>query len=183
MERVLTDETIELIATKTMEIIDKEQKDNSLLVSLRKSLKETNKKIQNLMKAIEQGIITNSTKQRLEELEDERSETEYKLTREEIKKPLLSKEHIVYWLNSFKSGNVKSIEYQRRVIDTLVNSVFVYDDDNGGKKIVITFNLSSDNSATITSSDIRYTSPLVCSNPNYIFIVKNVFGIVVTIED
>ena len=76
-----------------------------------------------------------------------------------MKKPLLTKERIVYWLTSFKSGDIRDIEYQRRVIDTLVNSVFVYDDGDKGRKIVLTFNISGSNTLTITSSDIECLTP------------------------
>ena len=46
--------------------------------------------------------------------------------------------------------------YQQRIIDTLVNKVFVFDtDDNGGKKIVITYNTSRNVKSTITLSDVK----------------------------
>lgn len=111
------------------------------------------------MSAIEQGIITSSTKERLEELELERLNIEGQIAREEMKKPLLSKERIVYWLTSFKSGDIQDIEYQRRIIDTLVNSVFVYDDDGNGRRIVLTFNISGNNTLTIECSDIEGIAP------------------------
>lgn len=78
-----------------------------------------------------------------------------------MKKPLLNESRIRYWLTSFKSGNVDVKNYQRRVIDTLVNSVYVYDDEDGGKRIVLTFNLSGNNTATLTSSDIECYAPLI----------------------
>ncbi|MEG0252440.1 MAG: recombinase family protein, partial [Christensenellaceae bacterium] len=115
----------------------------------------TNKKIKNLMAAIEQGIITSTTKERLEELEQEKRDTKCRIAKEEIKKPLLSKERIAYWLTSFKSGDIHDVDYQQRVIDTLVNSVFVYDTDNGGREIVLTFNISGSNTLTIKGSDIE----------------------------
>lgn len=62
VERVLTDDNIDLIATRAMELVEKELQDTSLLVGLQGSLKETNKKIKNIMSAIEQGIITPTTK-------------------------------------------------------------------------------------------------------------------------
>ena len=83
-----------------------------------------------------------------------------------MKKPLLNESRIRYWLTSFKSGNVDDEDYQRRVIDTLVNSVYVYDDEDGGKRIVLTFNLSGNNTATLTSSDIECYAPPLNANPN-----------------
>lgn len=160
VEKVLTDENIKLIAKKAMEIIEKESADTTYLEGLRDQLKDIQKKIRNLVSAIEQGIISSTTKERLDELEQEKSEVEGLIAREEMKKPLLNEERIRYWLTSFKSGDIRDKEYQRRVIDTLVNSLYVYDEDDGGKRIVFTFNISGNNTATLTSSDIeRYAPP------------------------
>ena len=65
----------------------------------------------------------------------------------------------MYWLESFKRGDIKDVEYQRRIIDTLVNSVYVYDDGDKGRKLVLTFNISGNNTLTISSSDIERTAP------------------------
>ena len=159
VEQVLTDKNIDLIATRAMELIEKELQDTSVLVGLQEMLRDTNKKIKNLMSAIEQGIITSTTKERLEELEQERLNIECQIAREEMKKPLLSKERIVYWLTSFKSGDINDVEYQQRIIDTLVNAVFVYDNGDKGRKIVLTFNISGSNTLTIECSDIEGIAP------------------------
>lgn len=142
-----------------MELIEKELQDTSVLIGLQERLKETNKRIKNLMSAIEQGIITPTTKERLEELEEERRDLEGQIAREEMKKPLLTKERIMYWLESFKRGDIEDVEYQRRIIDTLVNSVYVYDDGDKGRRLVLTFNISGNNTLTISSSDIERTAP------------------------
>lgn len=161
VQQVLTDENIEKISTRAMELIEKELQDTSILIGLQERLKETNKRIKNLMSAIEQGIITPTTKERLEELEEERRDLEGQIAREEMKKPLLTKERIMYWLESFKRGDIEDVEYQRRIIDTLVNSVYVYDDGDKGRKLVLTFNISGNNTLTISSSDIERTAPPV----------------------
>lgn len=183
VQEVLTDENIDRIATKAMEIIEKESADTTYLEGLQNELKEVQKKIKNIMTAIEQGIITSTTKDRLEELESEKNEIEGRIAREEIKKPLLTKERIVYWLLSFKSGDINDIEYRRRVIDTLVNSVYIYDDGDKGRRIVLTFNVSGQNTATISCSDIACSAPPKGANPNSLFFVKHCFGFVVHIEE
>lgn len=154
VQKVLTDKNIELIADKAMELIEKESNDTSVVSGLQETLKDIDKKIQNVLSAIEQGIITSSTKNRLQELETQKREIETNIAKEETKKPFITKDHIIFWLNSFRNGNIHDIEYQRRIIDTLVNSVFLYDNDDGSRKIVITFNLSSGETCTIKSSDI-----------------------------
>lgn len=159
VQEVLTDENIDLIATRAMEIIEKESADTTYLEGLEGELKGVQKKIKNIMTAIEQGIITSTTKDRLEELESEKNDIEGRIAREKMKKPLLTKERIMYWLLSFKSGNINDNEYRRRVIDTLVNSVYVYDDGDNGRRIVLTFNISGQNTATISCSDIACSAP------------------------
>ncbi len=181
VEQVLTDETIDRIATKAMELFEKEAADNSLLTSLEAALKEAKKKIKNLIGMMEQGICNSSMKERLDELEEEKLNLEGQIAREEMKKPLLTKERIAYWLTSFKSGDVNDVEYQRRIIDTLVNSVFVYDGEDGGKRLVLTFNISGQNTATLTSSDIERYAPPKQHNPN-LFPIGDGFGLVVYLD-
>ncbi|HIT33852.1 MAG TPA: hypothetical protein IAC31_04385, partial [Candidatus Faecousia intestinigallinarum] len=142
--------------------------DTSYIEGLREQVKDIRKKIQNLMTAIEQGIITPTTKQRLEELESQKNDVEGQIAREEMKKPLLTKERIMYWLLSFKSGDVTDREYQRRVIDTLVNSVYVYDEGDKGRRIVFMFNISGQNTATLSCSDIAcFAPPKKCKSEHF----------------
>lgn len=186
VQTVLTDENIELIATKAMEIIEKESADTTYLTGLKEQLKDINKKLKNIMNAIEQGIITPTTKDRLSELEEEKKNVSANIAREEMKKPLLTKERIMYWLASFKSGDVKDVEYRRKVIGTLVNSIYVYDDNGGdGKRIVFTFNVSGQNTATLKSSDIAcYAPPLESqANPAAIYFVGSVFILAMPLPD
>lgn len=180
VQHVLTDENIDLISTRAMAMIEKELLDTSLLTGLRERLKDVNKRLNNLVGAIEQGIVTPTTKERLEALEAERRDLEGQIGQEEMKKPFLTKERIQYWLESFRKGDIKDVEYQRRIIDTLVNSVYVYDDSPDGTKIVITFNLSGANTITLKSSDIEHLTPLNHSHPNSVFFVKHCFGFILT---
>lgn len=154
VDTVLTDENIDLIADKAMELIEKDFADTSYLSGLKENLKETDKRIANIMKAIEQGILTETTKSRLEELENDRNTLIGEIAAEEMKKPLLTKERIVFWLVSFKNGSIDDDNYKRRIVDTLVNSVYVYDTPDGGRKIVFTFNTSGQNTSTIEGSSI-----------------------------
>ncbi len=183
VQQVLTDENIDLIATRAMEIIEKESADTTYLDGLQEQLKDIKRKLKNLMNAIEEGMITPTTKERLEELELEKNDIESQIAHEEIKKPLLTKERIMYWLVSFKSGDISDIEYKRRVIDTLVNSVYVYDDGKKGRRIVFTFNVSGQNTAAISCSDIACSAPPNSANPNTLFFVKHCFGFVLQIEE
>lgn len=170
VDTVLTDENIDKIADKAIELIKKEAADDSYLNGLKERLKSVDNKLENLVKAIEDGLYSKTTKDRLTALESEKQDIEIQITQEQIKKPILTKDHIVFWLESFRKGEISDVKYQQKIIDALINSVFMYDD-----KIVFTFNLSSNNTATLECSDIDHLAPPNCLNPNTPIIVKHCF--------
>ena len=156
--------------------MEKEFAENSVLTALEQSLKDVEKRIKNLLDLMEQGIVTPSTRERLLELESQKSDLDHRIARESMKKPPLSKERIIHWLMTFRGGDINDVEYRRRVIDTLVNSIYVFDSEDGdGRKIVFTFNVSGQNTSTIHVSDIACFAPLHRRNPNLIP-VGNGFG-------
>lgn len=75
------------------------------------------------------------------------------LAKESIARRIISREQIIYWISSFKDGDITSEKYRQQLIDTFVHAVFVYDD-----KIVITYNYSGENN-TATISDLDLSSP------------------------
>ena len=180
VETVLTDENIEMIADKAVELMEKEFAEQSVLSTLEQTKKDVEKKIKNLIDLMEQGISTPSTKERLLDLESQKTDLENRIARESMKKPPLSKERVMHWLYSFKGGDARDVEYQRRVIDTLINSIYVYDNDEDGgtRQITLTFNISGHNTSTIKCSDIARFAPPNGANPNTFFFVKHVFGFV-----
>lgn len=130
--RVLHDDVINRIADALIAYQDKE---STLLPSLKQQLRECEKSIQNMLNAIEAGIITPSTKQRLQDLEARREELNVSILQEQLQKPRFTKEQIVAWISRFKYGDPDDLEYQKQIIDTFVNSVYVYDD-----RLVMTYN-------------------------------------------
>lgn len=178
---VLTDDNIELIATKAAELMEKEFAESSVLATLEQTKKDIDRRIKNMIDLMEQGIVTPSTRERLLELESQKTDLEQRIARETMKKPPLSKERILHWLYSFKGGNINDMEYRQRVIDTLVNSIYVYDNDGGNsRKIVFTFNISGQNTSVVNCSDIACFAPPNGANPNTFFFIKHVFGFVKT---
>ena len=112
-------------------------------------MSDTEKSIVNLLKAIEAGILNESTKARMDELDTQKNELRVALASAKLKEDLgLKKEHILFFLNQFTNLDFTDIDCQKRLIKLFVNSIFVYDD-----KIVLTFNYSGDNRA-ITLKEI-----------------------------
>ena len=104
----------------------------------------------NLLKAIEAGILTSTTKARMDELEKQKEELNASLIRAQMEQPVFTKEEIVKWISRFKYGNVHDKAYQKEIIDTFLNSVYVYED-----KIVFTYNFR-DHAETVTLDEIEY---------------------------
>ena len=132
LEKVLNDRVIDLLADKLLEY---QSKENTRLPVLQAELKEVKRRIDNLVAAIEQGILTPSTKSRMEELEQQREELETSVLQEQIETPPITREQILFWFDQFCYGDPADIAFQEKVIDCFVNSIYLFDD-----RIVVNFN-------------------------------------------
>ena len=81
-----------------------------------------------MLNAIEQGIITPSTKERLDELEGKKKSVEDEILRESLAKPMLSETEVRFWFEDLKSLDMTVLEHRKRLIDTFVNSIYLFDD-------------------------------------------------------
>lgn len=169
---VLTDEMIEEIAQKEYELLDQEAQDKCLLAAYQAQYKDVSEKIENLLQAIEAGIFTTKTKDRLQELENQQSLLEDKIVREQLKKPTFTKDHIIFWLESFRNGKIDDFAYKRTVINHLVNAVFVYDNEkkDNDKKIVIVLSLRKNTAAfQLPCSNVQKMVKQFDTTANYFF--------------
>ena len=162
MAKVMNDDFVEYIADAVMDLQGKE---SSELPALRQQLAETERGIENMLNAIQMGIINQSTKQRLDELEERKKEIELYIIQEEIKKPMLSREDVTFWICRFRKFDVSKLEERRRLIDSFVNSVTIFDD-----YILITFNYKDGETRLdfkdIESSDLQSVGgPLFAEKP------------------
>ena len=146
MKMVMDDTAIEAIVSMLMDLQDRE---NVNLPLYEQQLREADTAIQNLLNAIQQGILTKSTKGRLEELEVTKEELETKIACEKLAKPKVSAEFMTFWLHRFRKLDVRQKSHRKILIDTFINAIFLYDD-----KMVITFNYK-DGTDTITFDDLK----------------------------
>ena len=156
MKFINDDSLIEMLVNKILYIQGKE---SPMLKSLKKQLAQTNTAIENMLNAIEQGIITKSTKKRLDELESTKENLETEIAKENISHPLLTKEFLYSWFDGFKNFDVNKLENRKMLIDTFVNSVVLYDD-----RIDFYFNFK-DNAKSLTLSELNTVSDLSSSSP------------------
>ena len=124
-------------------------KENVNLPLYERQLHETETAINNLLNAIQQGILTKSTKARLEELEAIRDDLENRIACEKLAKPRISAEFMTFWLHRFRKLDVKQKSHRKMLIDAFINAIFLYDD-----KMVITFNYK-EGTQTFTINDLK----------------------------
>ena len=163
---IFSDEIIERLIDLVMEA---QQKENTRLPVLKDQLRDTEKRLANLLEAIEQGILTPTTKQRLDELEARKEALNTSILEEELKKPVLTREWIRFWLEKFRKGDVGSTEHQRQIIDTFVNSVYVFDD-----RVVLNFNFTDD-AKTVTREEVLGSSAVDNAPPQNLRQLSEVF--------
>ena len=125
---------------------------------------DVEKRLANIMQAIEQGIIFDTTKERFAALEKEKKELEITILQEKIKKPFLTKEQIRFGIEKFGKLDIATKEGKQRLIDGFINAIYVYDD-----KITFAFNYKDGTRTVMLSelSDGKNNSDLKCQGaPN-----------------
>ena len=146
MKKVMDDAAVEAIVSMLMDLQDR---DNVNVPLYEQQLREAETAINNLLNAIQQGILTRSTKERLEELEARRDDLETKLACEKLARPKVSAEFMTFWLHRFRKLDVRQKEHRKMLIDTFINAIFLYDD-----KLVLTFNYK-EGTKTITFAELQ----------------------------
>ncbi len=157
IEQLNSPKTLDKIVNNILKVQESEDSGNTLLTSLNKEKCETQKILDNIMKAVEQGVVNNTTSKRMTELEKkledierqiivEKSKTNFKLTKEDI-------------LNYF--NDALKLEPQL-LINYLVNQIILYDD-----KMQIYFNspsISTNNTTKIPFKTKTYKLPHIIQN-------------------
>ena len=132
MQLVRDDAAMESIIAKVMELQDRE---NTNLPLYEKQLRDAESGIQNMLNAIQAGILTSSTKERLEQLEETKRALEARIAEEKLAKPKIKEEFIRFWLMRFRKLDMSLKDQRQALVDTFINSIYLYDD-----KVLITFN-------------------------------------------
>lgn len=126
-EALLKDETVQWLADTFMRVKAKLEAESDIGI-LQDKLKDVNATLGNVMKAIEAGIITETTKARLQELESEKQALSGQIDRERRLIPTFTRNQVVGWLESFREGDIEAPRTQKRLIKQFVRAVYLYDD-------------------------------------------------------
>ena len=153
LEDLVVRETMKLIQDDAMIdkivqlVMDVQNQENTTIPLLEKQLREVNKKLDNLMKAIEDGLYTRTTKERLEALEIQKDELTVKIADEKLKKPSFNEDFIRFWLMKFRKFDISQKKQRKALIEIFINAIFLYDD-----RMLITFNYK-DGTQTVRFED------------------------------
>lgn len=161
----LTDDVIEWIADKTIEYWEDEDR-KLQIASLENELADVNSSISNVMKAIEQGVVTSSTRDRLIELEAQQSDLSAKLTMAKDDLVQVDRKDLIAGLLLFRNGDIYDRKYQEDLFNTFLVAAYVYDD---GNRLKLVFNCFGDsNTVDLTlGSDENNDNSNISSKADY----------------
>ena len=127
---------IKAIAQNIFEIHKKETADNTALKLIERKRAEAVKAQNNIIRAIEKGIITDATKSRLTELEAQISQYDIEINKEKARSyTYLTADDIEMYLSKFIFETTDDIKVRKLIVNTFIREVILYDDE-----IVITYN-------------------------------------------
>ena len=127
----------------------------SAVMRLTKQKRETEKARDNIFKAIENGIYSESLKNRLDTIESEISNLTALIAEAEANCSILTREQIQLYFQRLREKKTNNTQYKERLIDTFLNSIFLRPDGS----MLLIFNYSG-NDNTITIQDVE---SLMCS--------------------
>ena len=128
-EIVTSDEMIRRFADRYDEWL-KKSADNVEIEMLNDRLKKTESAIKNVMAAIDAGLITDSIKSHLIELESDRAELIGAIDAARIKSDVagIGRDAAVWFMQRFRDGDQQHPEWRQYLIDTFLIAAYLYDD-------------------------------------------------------
>ena len=135
---VLEPKVIDSIAEVVVSRFNSEISENAILAKLKEELKTKDKAINAILDALEKGICTKSTQERLLKLENEKEKIEEQIAYEEAHqiKPL-DKQQIINFLNIYAKKKFNRSTDRNDFFNNFITKVVLYDD-----KITIMYNTS-----------------------------------------
>ena len=115
------------------------QKDIAILDGLKSCRGECEKAISNLVAALEAGAASPTIAAMVRDREEELESIKYAIAKQELVQEKFDEKKIMYFLSKVPEGDRADINYMQRIVNTFINSVFVYED-----RVVICHNFDGD---------------------------------------
>lgn len=127
VQQALTDETINAVADAAI-AIQNEQKYVSVREEQIRNLEDIQKRMRNIVTAIEEGHYNKVLGDQLDRLEAEAAELSAKIAEASYEQPIFTKEQMVKWLTGFKNRDHSSPEVSKQIVGLFVNAIYLFDD-------------------------------------------------------
>ena len=178
VHRILDDDEIfQMIVDNTWEYYLEQDTEEHEREAMLKQIADIEKGIANLSRAVEQGMPFDVVSGRLDELSGQKIALQKAIAELEIQKGFkLTKDHIQFFLEQFRSMDASDRNCEKHLISVFVNAIYVYDD-----KLKIAFNYSEEGQRnTVSLHDVECShvvhSPTLCRmHTNTLSWVKCVF--------
>lgn len=169
MEYILDPDHIQDIAQLVYDEYNREF-DDSQIKELDQQIARLNRELDSLVDSLIEMPASARPRigQRMEELETRKADLEKDRASLQLTIGIrLSKKDIAGWLQTFASGDPEDPDFCQRLVDTFINSVWIYND-----KIVVFYNIKNPNTHTLECSDMKVNGgALPCvSEPIYVFV-------------
>ena len=127
------------IAKKILQCQIEQNEEEAKIKSLEFARADLLKASENLIKAVEMGIITEQTKVRLKELEMQISQYDIAIEQEKLKNySFLNEELIMDYFKKIICGDINNYEVRKQIIKTFVREIILYND-----AIVVFYNFTN----------------------------------------
>lgn len=137
------DGMVEAFADRFMEWQTR-HKSNDVLDDLTKQLRQVELAISNNMSLVDSGIITDSIKSHLVELEGKRVSLEAGIAKEKLRNdaPKLERKTVVWFLKRFRTEDQSDVGWRIFIIDTFLKAAYLFDDG----RLLLHLNFTGDKS-------------------------------------
>ena len=140
VDYILRPDRLRLIAAQVVDLYNADI-DDSKIRSLERAVQrlkdESSELMEKLIYAPKPVAVQIMEKMQLLDAQRVDAETDLTKLRMQQKVPLNEKE-VIAWLSTFSRGDLMDLAFRRQIIDTFINSVYLYDD-----KIVIFYNIKN----------------------------------------
>lgn len=181
---VHSDDVIEAFADRFMAWQD-EQRTSDIVSGLEQQLRQVEAAIRNTMSVIDSGLITDSLKSHLLELESERVSLESGIAREKLDSTVLRREEVVWFLEQFRSGDISDTSWRIHLVETFLRAAYLYDDGRlllhlnfGGDRSRVSVQLAEDvvENGDVLCSSLAPSGAPACANLNTsIYFLSGIF--------
>lgn len=153
---MLQDDVIDEIASKIIEIQEEDRK-SDYAASLRNRVKDAEKRQANLLKALEYAPDVIAVSDRLREVQREIDDLQLQIAQEEVRRPLITKDVVKYWLGRYRDLDVTDDRLCREMVETFIEKI-----ELRNREALIFYNVSDSEKGSDTVRLLEFSS----LNPN-----------------